>query len=480
MEKIVKSLLAGDFEMAMSDCVLRQCGEGSPIVYEGPGLLTQEPDRSIRLRVFSAPLEYSEAFDRQFNRDLTPGELVPDFQYYDFQGKDPFGTFWRANRMSIETDFGSGTYVRPRPRILEKAVERSKPAERPVVMAFVPGKLKLPWHAVTEKGERGWSVDRFEKSAGRFEWRIVTTDDGAWLTFKCDDLPIELQFEAFLRGLSIITGRWLKPICLSIYEGNRQTTRVRNRLHEPDGEKLLPPIGTQRDFAEDAHRFLERFMEKSTDEKKEGDGPCVLAHRYWHRILRARESDIENSSLVLSVAVEGLVKKTLLSERDVDPEFVKQAEEAKPILKKAGLGPRALGCVLSSLGNAKYPRVQDALRRLATEGVAGEAHLEAWKGLRNAAAHGSVLDDDDKALQEHLDRLHVCLDLYYRLVFLLIGYEGTHTDYGTRGWPTRTFRPGGVVTTSEAVEPVYPSDSPPEYSELVDDKDASSPDVVCL
>lgn len=463
MEKIVKSLLAGDFEMAMSNCALRQCGGGSPIIYEGPGLLAQEPDKSIRLRVFAAPLAPSEAFDRELSRDLTAGELVPDSQYYDFEGSDPYGKCWSANRISIETDFGSGTYVRARPRFLEKTEKRSKPAERPVVVAFLPGKIELPWHAVNEKGERSWSVGRFERKAGIFEWLIVTKDDGAWLTFKCEDSPVEPHFEAFLHGLSIFTGRWLKPICLSIYEGGWQTTRVLNRLHEPHVEKLLPPIGAQRHFAEDARLFLERFVVKAADEKEKADGPCDLVHRYWHRILRARESDIENSSLVLSVAVEGLVKKTLLSERDVDPEFVKQAEEAKPILKGAGLGPRALSCVLSSLGNAKHPKVQDALRRLVTEGIVSETHLDAWKGLRNAAAHGSVLEDDDNALQEHLDRFHICLDLYYRLVFLLIRYEGRHTDYGTRGWPTRVFRPCAVVTA--AAEAVSPSESPPGDAE---------------
>ncbi len=171
-----------------------------------------------------------------------------------------------------------------------------------------------------------------------------------------------------------------------------------NRLHEPDTEKLLAPIGTQREFAEDAHLFLERFMEKAVDEKKIGEGPCDLAHRYWHRILRARESDIENSSLVLSVAVEGLVKQTLLSEKDVDSEFVKQAEEAEHILENLTLGSRALSAIKSSLGNAKQPRVQDTLRRLATAGVISKAHLKAWGKLRNAAAHGNVLEDDDKAL----------------------------------------------------------------------------------
>lgn len=467
MEKIVKSLLAGDLEMSMSDCALRQCGVDSPITYEGPGLLTQEQDKSIHLRLFAAPVDLSEAFHREFNRDLTPGVLVPDSQYYDFEGKDPFGTVWRSSRIAIETGFGSGTYVRARPRILEKMEVRSKPAERPLVTAFLPGKIELPWHGVTEKCERGWPVARFERKAGRFEWQIAKTDDGAWLTFKCEDSPVEPRFEAFLHGLSILTGRWLKPICFSIYEGDRQTTRMLNRLHELDAEKLLAPIGTQREFMEDAQLFLKRFVEKAEDEKEAREGSCDLAHRYWHRILRARENDIENSSLVLSVAVEGLVKKTILSEKDVDSEFVKQAEEAEHILENLTLGSRALSAIKSSLGNAKQPRVQDTLRRLATAGVISKAHLKAWGKLRHAAAHGSVLEDDDKALQEHLDRFHVCLDLYYRLVFLLIGYEGRHTDYGTKGWPTHAFRLGGEITATAPTtnEPVIPPENRPEDAE---------------
>lgn len=460
MERIVGSLLAGNLEMPMSNCTLRQCGQESPIVYAGSALLTQEPDKSIRLRVLADPVDSSEAFTRHFNCNLTPGELVPDSQYYDFEGTDQYGVVWRSNRISIDTDFGSGTYIRARPRVIEKMEERSKSSEPTMVVAFLPGEIELPWHAVSENGTRGWSVDRFERKTECFEWRIAKANGGVWLTFKCEDSAVEPRFEAFLRGLSILTGSWLKPICLSIHEGDRHATRILNRLHEPDTEKLLAPVRTQRDFSQDAHLFLDRFMVKTSDAKDVGEGPCDLAHRYWHRILRARESDIENSSLVLSVVVEGLVKKTLLSEKDVDPEFVKQAEDAKPILKKARLGPRALSCVLSSLGNAKHPRVQDALRRLSTGGVISETHLEAWKGLRHAAAHGSVLEDDDRALQEHLDRFHICLDLYYRLVFLLIKYEGRHTDYSTRGWPTRTFGPGEAVKASVVDTSIRPVESP--------------------
>jgi hypothetical protein len=163
-------------------------------------------------------------------------------------------------------------------------------------------------------------------------------------------------------------------------------------------------------------------------------------------------------SWVLSVALEGLISKSVLDPADVDPEFVRQVDEAKPILKKIEIGERAMECVLSSLGNARRPRVQDALRRLVAKGVIGEVHTQAWKALRHAAAHGVMLvEDDDMLLQEHLDRYHVCLDLLYRLVFLLIGYTGKHVDYSTRDWPTRTLltegKAGGAAAAPSLEDP---------------------------
>ena len=83
----------------------------------------------------------------------------------------------------------------------------------------------------------------------------------------------------------------------------RQCGATKRGQQSTIAERLLTPIGAQRDFAEDAHLFLERFMVNAADEKEMGGSPGAnLAHRYWQRILRARESDIENSSLVLEVS----------------------------------------------------------------------------------------------------------------------------------------------------------------------------------
>ena len=437
--EIVGDLLAGTFEEPLSSCVLRQRKPETGAVYEGFGLLLQDADRTIRLRVFSPAVAITERLFRHSDRGIEPGELIPDSEYYDFVGTDSRGRTWKAERISISPDFGQLTCVRARPLFLERSAEHPPVSDRPWIRAFIPGAVNLPWHALVVNGDRGQSLARFEKKTPEFAWTVEKADDGVWLDFQCAQSPITSVFQAFLRGMSVLTGVWLRPILLSIYEHGRQTTRLMNRLQAQQPERLLPPIPAERPYADDAHRFLDRYLAAEADDSPAPDGFATLAYRFWHRILMAHKGDIENSSLVLSVAVEGLVKETLLSNSDVDEDFLNQVNEAKPILKRAAIGPRALGCVLSSLGNARQARVQDTLRRLAREEAITDAHVSAWKSLRHAAAHGGVLEDDEPALQHHLRRFHTCLDLYYRLLFLLIGYKGGHTNYSATGWPRGTF-----------------------------------------
>jgi len=50
-----------------------------------------------------------------------------------------------------------------------------------------------------------------------------------------------------------------------------------------------------------------------------------------------------------------------------------------------------------------------------------------------------LLEDDEDRLQQHFDRFFCCLDLFYRLLFVAIGYRGGFIDYSTRGWPPSSF-----------------------------------------
>jgi hypothetical protein len=194
--------------------------------------------------------------------------------------------------------------------------------------------------------------------------------------------------------------------------------------------------------ARDAHALLACFMTDSIGADGSSADHSELMYRSWHRILRASKGDIENSSLVLSVAIEGVIKAAFLCDHDADHHFQSQVAEARPRLEAVDLPDRVRQCVQSSLGNAVKPRVQDGLKRLIEQGAISQAHLDAWKALRHAAAHGELfVADSDPAMQAHLNRFHCCLDLFYRLVFVIIRYRGKHVDLSSPGWPEAPFPP---------------------------------------
>jgi hypothetical protein len=183
----------------------------------------------------------------------------------------------------------------------------------------------------------------------------------------------------------------------------------------------------------------------------------LVLYRFWWRILRAHQGDVENSSLVLSVAIEGVLKALFLSEHDADAEFCDLVEAAKPAIDRLDIDERVRSSIFTSLKHAVAPKPQATMRRLKEQGVLTDVHIKAWSGMRHKGAHGAMLEDDEGQFQRHIDRFFCCLDLFYRLLFTATRYKGGFIDYSARGWRPSMFppstdpsdpHPGGLAATA--------------------------------
>lgn len=461
-KKQLTALAEGRFELAFARCELRQRGTDEPHVLIGSGFLAQDHDGALLLRMAA----HDERTDVQvlkmkFSQSWAAGQLIPEAAYYDLIGWTVDGTEWQAERVSPSMDYGMhGTAARIRLRRVETKEQWQHRAERATVTVSIPEELDLPWHEWTSTSQLSGAVNKFRHDTGQFSWLAHKANDQTTVGFSVEGENVEPAFTYFWRALSIVLGRLIEPQQFSIAEGLWRISRLASRSNSPHKRKLAPPVRGLRPDADDTHAFIRAFLEHSTREPFETDvdgegGHSELIYRHWHRILRAWEKDLENSALVLSVAIEALIKETFANEHDVDAEFIAQLDRAKPILKKAALDERARNCVLASIGNARTPRVGDVLRRLVDQGGLHDGHVKAWSALRNSSAHGGTLADDDLALQIYIDRFHVCLDLFYRLVFLIIGYRGHHRDYSVvcspaqQEWPIVPFPPVPPPTASE-------------------------------
>lgn len=451
MDDIVKKLLNGTLSLPLHNCKLTQRGAQEPIIYTGYGLIDQNRNLEIQLRLFAVAVERPEALMRQFDRPLTPGILVPDSGYYDFEGTDLHGEKWSAKRLTIKTDFGASTYIQIEPRQLTKADERNQAPASPFINAFIPLQIELPWHDITQFGELSWKRDKFSHNTTSHEWSVRKTELGTWIHFSGRADTINDDFENFIRALSILCGRHLSRTVTDEHIGLKRATHVRSI--EKEDVSLLPPLNHQLCEQVDAHGFITKFLAHPQHEH------LALIHRMWHRVLRARESDIENSSLVLAVAIEGLLMEAISNKGDTDAEFQAEIDSVKPQIKSMNLPKRIQDCIQSSFGNAIKPKPQSILQILIKQRIIDDAHLKVWKKMRNHGAHGNGLDWEPEAIQKHLVRFHTCLDLFYRLTFFLIGYTGKHRNYSAAGWPTTPF-PNPSSLTQATTSPISTSLTP--------------------
>lgn len=444
--KTHKSFLDGKLEIPLVDCELRQRGSDSPAIYKGPAVLGQDEQGGLLLRFFGLDhpkdvMMTSLASGLRYQ----PGVLVPETDYYDFIGYDPNRNPWRAWALNGDWSFGASVYVKLNVRTIEKTQENIPKRKRrsSAVDAYVPGKFELPWHGVTYS-ETGSNVDLFEANHGRFKWKIRNVGDGIRIAFHIENGDIEPHYRRFLIALAMVAGKSVDPTLVNMYEHDGgSSTQLHTQRRPLWASKLLRPLPrhgshVSADDASCAHDFIHAFLTSIDRIHPEPQDLTEPIYGLWHRILRAGEHDVANSSLVLSVAIEALLDEAFKSKVDIDEGFVQEVDHAKAVLVGVELKDRARARITASLNGATNPTPRGILYRLAEQGFIEQNHVVAWKKLRNAAAHGEDFGSQEE-LQANLDLYHRCLGLFYRLVFIVIGYRGAYVDYSTRHWPEAKF-----------------------------------------
>jgi len=69
-----------------------------------------------------------------------------------------------------------------------------------------------------------------------------------------------------------------------------------------------------------------------------------------------------------------------------------------------------------------------------------KAMVDEWEELRSKSVHPVKMNQDPIAIQKYIDRIDTCLALFYRLLFIIIKYEGSYIDYSEKGWPEKKFK----------------------------------------
>jgi len=446
-----------NFNLDFVQARLVQQASAQPRMYEGSGSVFQDASGKLQLKLYCRVENAEEEFSAAFiGQTLTPGQLVGPDHYYSFEGVDLTGQTWTASDIAIDVQTGvsaGGSVVCARRlrQIQSDSVLTSVSNEQAVLI--VPGTFRVPFtHAQPGTGEKGLSACTLE--LGDAATASVKTKDGALIVVltltnqNSKDYTLRV-----LEALGIAIGALLRPQ-VEVILANGQRRQVVSSLGNDAARShaLVPavPTGDRKSFR-DFQAFVVKFLAAFS-------GPYDQLAGYWFRVLSAFGNSLENQALVLTTAIEGVLKAYFPKEAKPDAEYLRQLAETKPVVRELTIGQRAQQQLLNSLGNAKKPTAANALHALETQGRIPQNLRNVWKDLRNKMSHADELQWDDAKSQLFINDVYGCLELFYRLVMLHIGYEGRVTSFSKVGWPEESltaFKHG--VASTAAGQVVQPS-----------------------
>lgn len=421
----IESILKKEFSVNFVKCTLTQCVKNNPIIYEGVGFVQQKNNKFF-LQIFctnATPHMLETIYKDNINSHI-PGKLLNDIDFYDLLAVDQAGNEWISNRQLISYDCGSSIILTSDLYFFEKRIKSPTTLKDKTYSFLTPQKLELPWHTITKYGNQS-IMDKFEFKSAEYEWSVQKITNDTEIKFKVNSnvLSQETTPKIFLYSLGILCGEHIQPVVMEEFtENTMKTTYIEQKLHTT--KNFDRPIYTLLRENKHFHNFIVCCLRTNNS-----NDDFLKIYRFWLRMAYAAINDIENGSLILCVSIEGILKETFTADIYTDYFYMKEIDEAKSIIENIKtIGNRAYQCIMSNLGNTVTTKPQEKIRKLIEYNLLDSKHLKAWKRLRNAGAHGAMLDPTDENLQTLIDDYSVSLDLFFKLLFIKIGYTGKHID----------------------------------------------------
>jgi len=435
----IEKFTSNTFEIDCIDITLTQKIDKDPIVYIGPGTIRQNENGILELKLYSKINDLKKEISHQFKHH-TPGKIIADENYFTLKAIDMSGVEWISDNIWVSANVSfpaSGQVIKSELKEIETIEEGSR-TKKNYLLAVVPGKYEIPCNEKEDLPNGGWRLSRSVFTASNLKFDLNKHENYLIINANSpsDFLDEDTSFK-LLEALSIILGLVVRPVVIKYTLQDRSVLKIKSVSDYYPNKNFPYPFkhstpGDIKSFA----CFLEKYLVAI-------DRPFSDLFGYWHKVNRAWQAGIENASLSLGVAIEGILKTYFAEHGLPDDEIAQQANKAKEVLGGLDLGARIRDRLLGSIGgllNNSSPK--GALYHLAQKGIINKTMADKWVKLRNKSVHPDKLNEDPQAFQNYIDLNYTCIALLYLLFFSIIEYDGNYIDYSVNGWPEKDVQEG--------------------------------------
>ncbi len=317
----LKQITSGKFSLEFLRARLTQQRESDPVIYGGPGSVEQDDDGSLTLKIYHL-FDSSSTVVSEINAmgiRSPSGKLIDRSDYFSLEGTDPHGAKWTAHNLWLSRNISfptGGAVISSKLQNIQTVREIQSPTQerKHITKFFIPGKHKIPTTGIKQH--------QFKPPTSICEIQL----DDRKCTLAQGESHLEVSVEAgdsqstedvlhgVLESLSIAFGRRLLPQV----EITRTSIEVRETISSRriDEEEYILPPPIPASHGEDAKNLQELMSALSSK-----DRDFSLVQGYCYRVLRSFSGDVENSALVLTTSIEGLLKSYFEDAGKPDEEF---------------------------------------------------------------------------------------------------------------------------------------------------------------
>ena len=438
-KETIDKFISNSFEIDCIDIRLTQKRDKDPIIYKGPGTIYQDEHGILQLKLYSKLSDIQKELSHQF-KNYIPGKIIASDDYFTLKAIDMSGNEWVADNIWISANTSCSTAsLVIKSKLYEiktiKSNEIQSNSKKNYLFIIVSGQYKIPCNEKESLPNGGWRLNRAVFPANEIDFEFKKYDD--YLIICANTKTENLDKDVYLKlieALSIVTGLIVRPIIIKSTQKDKEILEIKSVDNSFTNKELSPPF---KHFTTTEFESFTCFLEKYLVNIKT---PFSDLFGFWHKINRAWQAGIKNFSLSLGVAIEGVVKSYFRERGLPDKEIFQQAEKAKQKIEDMDLGKRIKEHLLSSIGLLKNTSSKGALYQMAGNNLLNKTMVDEWVKLRNKSVHPDKMNQGPIAIQKYIDRIDTCLALFYRLLFIIIKYEGIYMDHSEEGWPEKKFK----------------------------------------
>lgn len=436
--EIYEAIVGKNLEIDCVEMELKQCCDDAPLILTGAGFIKQSSNGRIEFIFLYNNQEQDSIRSRlQFLDSMIAGSLVPKEYFFDLIGKDVHGYRWSAEKLFLNTSINVSDNAAVIKGYIERLELREVGAQEESTSfceIVAEGDHQLPWSRYRDQPNGYSSLCEIQIKIENVDINIFSESGNTTISLVSSGaVDLDLYKKYFIQGLSILIGKKL----LILYEKNgangKATTSINSNRYHIEGSLEKPIKIWMPNDLEKFETFLGSYISCAVD--KGGQGGLDALYGYWHKIYLVSHCTVQAGALACGVSIEGLLKEYFKPRFSVSKEERDIIEDSLKVLKGVKLHESVGERLKSAMGNFRSKSPKRVLLEICNQHQLAVDLVKVWVKLRNKSAHADDLGMDQQEFESYFFQYRTCLYLFYRLMFLVVGYSGGCIDYTSVGCP---------------------------------------------